>query len=130
MPKCIACGAENPENVAFCGRCSTVIRPPSADTPYAPPPQTAYAGGLIPRNSPALLSYYLGLFSIFPFLGLPMAIVALVQGPKGLRLAKEQPATGGKMHAGIGIGCGVIGLLFNLFIVGGLILLFTHRPSN
>lgn len=117
MKHCARCGAENADTVSFCGRCSTVFEASNAratDAPRASDP----LGGLIPRNNAALLSYYLGLFSIFPLLGLPMAIIALVQGPKGLKAARDQPTSGGRTHAAVGIGCGAVGLLLNLFLIG------------
>ena len=73
---------------------------------------------LIPyKNSKALLSYYLGLFSIFPALGLPMGIVAVVFGRQGLIAAQENPEAKGKVHARIGIGCGLMGALFNAALI-------------
>lgn len=75
------------------------------------------------KNSKALLSYYLGLFSIFPVVGLILGIVAIVFGGQGMKFARENPDAKGKAHAGIGIGCGLVGTLMNLFIVVGLILL-------
>jgi len=69
-------------------------------------------GGVIPyKNMPALLAYYLGLFSLFPCLGLFLAIPALVLGIMGLRKRKENPAVKGSVHAWIGI---VMGGIFTL----------------
>ena len=64
------------------------------------------------KNSRALLSYYLGLFSIFPILGLGLGIAAVILGIKGLRLAKQHPEARGKVHAWVGI---ITGLCFGLF---------------
>ncbi len=66
------------------------------------------------RNMPALLSYYLGVFSLsalIPILGVVgvgMAIVAFVLGLKGRRLAKDHPETKGIAHAWVGILCGAL----------------------
>ena len=61
-------------------------------------------GGVIPyKNMPALLADYLGLFSLFPCIGLFLAIPAFVLGIKGLRKRKENPAVRGSVHAWIGI---------------------------
>jgi len=96
--------------------------PQKPPTPGASPHDNTM-GGMIPtQNQPALWSYYLGLFSIFPVLGLPMAVVALVQGRKGLKLFRAQPQAKGRTHAMVGLGCGTVGLLLNLFIVGGILL--------
>ncbi len=77
---------------------------------------------LIPyRNKPALIAYYSGLFSLFPVFGLPLAIIALIFGFKGLGLRKRQPNVKGTAHAWIGILSGSIGLLINLCIFTGII---------
>jgi len=61
-------------------------------------------GGLIPyKNAQALWAYYLGVFSLIPFLGIPLGVVAMVLGLKGLNYAKLHPEAKGKAHAWIGI---------------------------
>jgi Domain of unknown function (DUF4190) len=76
---------------------------------------------LIPyRNSPALISYYTGLFSICPIIGLPLAIAALVLGVVGLRKRRRQSEVKGAAHAWIGIIVGTLGLLINVVIFMGI----------
>ena len=89
---------------------------PKIQTSTAP---TADAtGGLIPYQNPfALVAYYLGVFSLIPFLGLVLAIPAIVFGILGLRHKRRQPQIKGTAHAWIGI---VMGSLFTL-LWGGLI---------
>ena len=90
------------------------------DEPSAPAPPTSSdpIASVVPyKNPPALISYYLGLFSIFPVLGLFLGLAALVLGTKGAKMAREHPESKGKVHAGIGIGCGLFGLLLNAVIV-------------
>ena len=90
----------------------------SPDDQPAPQPPSDPMASIVPyKNPPALTSYYLGLFSIFPVLGLFMGVAALVLGTKGMKMVREHPEAKGKAHAGIGIGCGLIGLLFNLAII-------------
>jgi hypothetical protein len=61
-------------------------------------------GGLIPyKNMPALLAYYLGLFSLFPIIGFFLGVAAFVLGIIGLRKRKANPAIKGSVHAWIGI---------------------------
>lgn len=55
------------------------------------------------RNVPALVAYYLGVFSIIPCLGIILGIAAFVLGIVGLRKAAENPSAKGKVHAWIGI---------------------------
>ena len=66
-------------------------------------------GGLIPYKNPAaLIAYYLGLFSLFPMLGLFLAIPAFVLGIIGLRRRRRNPAIKGSVHAWIGVVMGGI----------------------
>ncbi len=93
-----------------------------AGVPYSPPSDQEgdSTGGVIPyKNVPALLAYYLGLFSLFPFLGLALAIPAFVLGIMGLRKRKQNPAVKGSIHAWIGI---VMGGLMTL-LWGGMLAL-------
>lgn len=67
-------------------------------------PEGDATGGLIPYKNPsALIAYYLGLFALFPVLGLFLGIAAVILGLKGLRHAREHPETKGTVHAWIGI---------------------------
>ncbi|MCA9121692.1 MAG: DUF4190 domain-containing protein [Planctomycetaceae bacterium] len=97
--------------------------------PGAPPlpasqDQGDSTGGVIPyKNMPALLAYYLGLFSLLPCLGLFLAIPAFVLGIMGLKKRKQNPVVKGSVHAWIGIVMGglmtlVWGIAWILFIVG------------
>ncbi len=93
---------------------------PHAGTP-TPPPNTGSdpLSTLIPyKNSNALASYYLGLFSILPLVGLVLAVVAFVLGIKELKFAAANPAAKGKGHAWTGIITGTLFGLFNLFLAG------------
>ena len=96
-----------------------------ANAPYASGPSNSASegdatGGIIPYKNPkALIAYYLGILSGLPLIGLPIGIAAFVLGIMGLRDRKRNPAIKGSIHAGIGIGCG---LLFTL-VWGAVILL-------
>ncbi len=69
-------------------------------------------GGIIPYKNPAALTaYYLGLFSMFPCLGLFLAIPAFILGIIGLRRRAQNPAIKGSVHAWIGI---VMGAIFTI----------------
>lgn len=108
--------------------------PNSPTNPYAasgqyqniPPVQyvdsgTDNTGGLIPYKNPhALIAYYLGLFSLFPLLGLFQAVPALILGIMGLRNRSRNPKIRGAVHAWIGI---IMGGLMTL-LWGGMTLLF------
>ena len=69
-------------------------------------------GGIIPYKNPhALIAYYLGLFSLFPVLGVFLAIPAFILGIIGLKKRKQNPAIKGSVHAWIGI---VMGFIFTI----------------
>jgi hypothetical protein len=95
--------------------------------PYKPPtaygapndPQGDSTGGVIPyKNAPALIAYYLGIFSLIPCLGLVFAIPALILGIIGLQKRKQNPAVKGSAHAWIGI---VLGAICTLLWGGGIV---------
>src|SRR4051812_47542680 len=97
------------------------IQPPVNVSPSSPP---SAMDRLIPAsNADALASYYVGLFSIIPLFGLFMGPFAISKGRNALARTKEDPNLPGKGHARVGIGCGAIGLLFNLLIVGFILML-------
>lgn len=73
------------------------------------------------KNKCSLIGYYLGIFSIFPVLGLPMAIAALILGVKGLQYRKQNPQAHGKVHSIVAIIGGAIGLSINAFIWLGIV---------
>lgn len=85
--------------------------------------QNEWVSTVIPyKNAPALISYYLGIFAILPFVGILLGIPAFFLGLRGLKQAKEHPESKGVIHAWIGIvtgfifGFGYLGLLVYLLI--------------
>lgn len=89
--------------------------------PANPSSETDNTGGLIPYKNPhALIAYYLGLFSLFPCVGLLLAIPAFILGIMGLKRYKANPIIHGSVHAWIGI---VMGGLMTL-VWSASILLF------
>ena len=113
---CLKCGTENQDNNFKCTQCGEILHP------SAPPIALASddpLGGMIPtKNGPALAAYYLGIFSVIPFLGIPMGIIALILGIKGLRRAREHPEAKGKVHAWVGIIAGGLFALLYLALTG------------
>ena len=124
---CSQCGQENSDTAALCHRCQQPLYRVTAEQFKAMEYSTNSMGGLIPyRNAPALVAYYTGLFSICPFLGAPLVIVAYIAGYMGLKKAKEHPEAKGKVHAWVGIACAVVGTLINGLVVAGLITALTR----
>lgn len=63
------------------------------------------------KNPPALIGYYLGVFSLIPCIGFLLGIPALILGIIGLKKAKEMPGSKGKAHAWTAIVLGSIAIL-------------------
>lgn len=76
---------------------------------------------MIPDKNPsALMSYYLGIFSVIPCLAIPMGIAAVVLGLKGLRLVKGRPEVRGRTHALVGIIAGGLFALVNIRLLAAV----------
>ena len=113
---CTKCGQENTENTIKCTRCGQMLH----DTQYVV--DKGIMGGLIPRNALALWAYYLGVFALIPCIGLPLGVVALALGIKGLRYADQHPDAGGKGHAIVGIVLGgLISAVYAMAAIGVII---------
>jgi hypothetical protein len=69
------------------------------------------------KNPPALIGYYLGVFSLIPCLGLFLGIAAIILGVIGLKKAAGAPDSKGKMHAWTAIVLGSIGIVVSGAIV-------------
>jgi hypothetical protein len=94
--------------------------------PNAPGITGDNTGGVIPfKNPQALISYYVGLFSLIPVFGLFMGPAAVILGVLGLKYAKRHPIVKGQVHAWVGIVCGGFwtivywGLLFAMVMAFG-----------
>ncbi len=88
------------------------------DAPQSVPGGNEAVATVIPyKNPPALIGYYLGVFSLIPFLGLLCAIPAIVLGVIGLKRHKANPQVKGVVHAWVAL---IMGSLFTL-VWGGLI---------
>ena len=110
---CTRCGIANPEVNYRCGACGADLRAAPGTRPVVVEDNTL--GGLIPyKNTPALVAYYLGVFSLIPCFGIALGIGACICGIFGLKRACEHPETKGKVHAWVGIGLGLICVLANI----------------
>ena len=114
---CCNCGKELPEGARFCPFCGREL--PDGEFPKY---KVSYDDGfsaLIPRNNPALVAYYTGLFSIL--FGWVLGPTAIIAGIMGLRHSVRHPEAKGAVHAVVGIVCGIIGLavwvLLTIFFV-------------
>ena len=93
------------------------VRPPPFPpvAPSAPPGRGSgneWLARQVPyRNAPALTAYYLGVFGLIPFLGIPLALIAIPVGIAGVKRAREHPESHGSQHAWTGIVAGAISVL-------------------
>jgi hypothetical protein len=79
---------------------------------------------IIPYKNPkALASYYLGIFSLIPVIGLLLAIVAIALGVLGFRDRNRNPRIKGTAHAIVGVSVGVFSLIAHLAVLIVLIVL-------
>jgi hypothetical protein len=81
-------------------------------------------GGVIPyKNGRALASYYCGVFSLIPCVGMVLGPIAIILGFLGFSYANKHPKASGKAHAVVGIILGMIvvtgHLTLALLIAGG-----------
>ena len=92
--------------------------PPPSGAQRAVPSSDGTLGGLIPyKNVYALVSYYLGVFSLIPCIGILLGIAAVIVGILGLRFATKHPEAKGVVHAWIGIIVGVLVVVLHLIVI-------------
>ena len=60
------------------------------------------------KNMPSLIGYYCGVFGLIPFLGIPLAVAAIILGSIGLSKYKTNPTPGAKAHAITALVLGII----------------------
>lgn len=139
---CRQCGAENELHERTCHACGASLAPappppltppPSPGAVVLPPPPppvpavpvatpTSGFDRMIPQRNPSALgAYYVGLFSFIPLLGLPLGILAVVMGVKGLKAYRAMPEIHGKTHAWFGLICGGFWALVYAFLTVALI---------
>jgi hypothetical protein len=102
---------------------SPLTAPISNEVDAPPGPVESVVETFIPsQNGPALASYYLGLFSLFPCLGFPLGVAAVYYGVRGVRNVRQNPAVRGGAHAWVGVICGGLFGLFNFLLLVGFVI--------
>ncbi len=95
--------------------------PPTSPQPPTPPITAAGdapLSGIIPyRNPSALIGYYLGVFSLIPFVGVLLAVPAIILGIVGLVKRRRDPKVRGAAHAVLAITLGVLGIVITMGLV-------------
>ncbi len=100
--------------------------------PHAPPPLPPAAGDpvryhesagsglgvLVPTKNPhSLWSYYLGIFSLFPCLGVATGVTAVILGVMAIKRFNANPAIRGRTHAIVGIVAGALCVVIQIVLV-------------
>ena len=113
---CRKCGSVLPQGSALCPNCGK----DNAED------ETLRA--LIPNNKNALISYYTGIFSLFCcFMALPLGIIPIIFGFKGLSYAKKNPEAKGAIHAWVGILLGFLTTIVPLLELVFFIMAYTSK---
>ncbi len=119
MARCLNCGVEIGETqTLYCPKCAAF----AGGGTTASAPSTGEGGDwlskIVPtRNTPALVGYYLGVFSLIPCLGALLAPFAIGFGIAGIGKARALQV--GLAHAIVAIVLGGFSLLGHLLCFGG-----------
>ncbi len=74
--------------------------PPVFQPDRQPEIKSDATGGLIPyKNLYALVGYYLSIFSMIPFVGIPLGVAGIICGIVGVRRRNRNPMVRGTAHA-------------------------------
>jgi RNA polymerase subunit RPABC4/transcription elongation factor Spt4 len=107
---CQNCGAEIDVRAEICPKCGVRV---IAET------SSSGVEIIIPyKNGMAVISYYLGVFSLA--FGFVLGIPAVICGIIGLRNANRHPETKGKIHAWVGIILGFLGCIICSVLIGAI----------
>ncbi len=118
MARCLNCGVEMGETQAlYCSKCAAFV----GGGTTASAPSTGEGGDwlskMVPtRNTPALVGYYLGVFSLIPCLGALLSPFAIGFGIAGIGKARALQV--GFAHAIVAIVLGSFSLLGHLLCFG------------
>lgn len=110
---CTKCGEKNEENYYKCIRCDSLLH--TSQPQYAV--DNSLSGFIPAKNIPALVGYYLGVFSLIPVLGMPLGITAVILGILGINRVKANPSVKGKNHALTGIVLGGLSTLIHTILI-------------
>ena len=99
--------------------------PPTFVAGAMPSSQSDATGGLIPYKNPyALVGYYLSIFSMIPFVGIPLGVAGIICGIVGVRRRNRNPMMRGAAHAWFAI---LFSALVILVQVAGIFSLVLYR---
>jgi hypothetical protein len=77
------------------------------------------------KNGPALIGYYLGVFSLIPVIGFALGLAAVPLGVAGLRRIAREPGLPGRVHAWVAIVLGAVSIVGH-----GVVIVFIAAASR
>ncbi len=97
--------------------------PPTFVAGAMPSSQSDATGGLIPYKNPyALVGYYLSIFSMIPFVGIPLGVAGIICGIVGVRRRNRNPIMRGTAHAWFAILFSALVILIQVAAIVSLVL--------
>ena len=97
--------------------------PPTFVAGAMPSSQSDATGGLIPyKNLYALVGYYLSIFSMIPFVGIPLGVAGIICGIVGVRRRNRNPMVRGTAHAWFAILFSALVILVQVAAIVSLVL--------
>ena len=97
--------------------------PPTFVAGAMPSSQSDATGGLIPYKNPyALVGYYLSIFSMIPFVGIPLGVAGIICGIVGVRRRNRNPMMRGTAHAWFAILFSALVILVQVAAIFSLVL--------
>ena len=97
--------------------------PPVFQPDRQPETKSDATGGLIPyKNLYALVGYYLSIFSMIPFVGIPLGVAGIICGIVGVRRRNRNPMMRGTAHAWFAILFSALVILIQVAAIVSLVL--------
>jgi len=115
---CTRCGKKHPVYYKYCDQCGNLLQDTSLSS--SPSPDDTFIKLVPYKNKEALISYYAGILSIIPVLGLVTGLIAIITGIRGLQAAYRHPEVRGKIHSWVGLivgaGCFLVNFVICFFV--------------
>ena len=97
--------------------------PPVFQPDRQPEIKSDATGGLIPYKNPyALVGYYFSIFSMIPFVGIPLGVAGIICGIVGVRRRNRNPMVRGTAHAWFAILFSALVILIQVAAIVSLVL--------
>lgn len=115
---CTACGKKVSGGAIKCSDCSPRASSTRTHSNRVSSGSDNAVNQVVPYTNPAaLISYYLGVFSIIPCFALILGPAAVILSLWGFSKLRDNPGSGGKFHCYIGLLVGGLCFVVNLFFI-------------